>query len=178
VPQVEVTFDIDANGIINVSAKDKATNKEQSIRIEASSGLSEEEIEKMKREAQENEAADQKAKDEAETVNKADSLIFQTEKQMKEYGDKIPEDKKKPIEDALAELKENYEKKDLEAMNASMDKLNEVFQAASQEMYQAQQAEGGAEGAAGAGAQDGEAQGEDEEVTDVDFEEVEDDKKS
>ncbi len=174
-PQIEVTFDIDANGILNVSAKDKATGKEQSIRIEASSGLSDEEIEKMKREAEANADADKQAKEEAEKVNQADALIFQTEKSLSEYGDKIPADKKQPIEEALAELKTAHENKDLAAIDASMAKLNEVFQAASQEMYAAQQEQGGESADSGAasdaGAGDG---GSDEEVTDVDFEEVED----
>jgi molecular chaperone DnaK len=171
VPQIEVTFDIDANGIINVSAKDKATNKEQSIRIEASSGLSEEEIERMKQEAEANAEADRKAKEEIETLNKADSLIFQTEKQLKEYGDKIPAEKKQPIEDALAELKKAHEAKDLAQIEPAMEKLNEAFQAASQDMYNAaQEAGGSAEGAQS-------EEGSDEEVTDVDFEEVKDEEK-
>ena len=166
VPQIEVTFDIDANGIMNISAKDKATGKEQSIKIEASSGLSDDEIAKMKREAEENADADKLAKENADTVNQADSLIFQTEKQMAEYGEKLPADKKEPIETALAELKKAHEAKDLEGMKAGTEKLNTVFQAASQEMY-AQQEQGGAQ--ADAGAEN--AAGEDE-VTDVDFEEV------
>jgi molecular chaperone DnaK len=172
VPQIEVTFDIDANGIMNISAKDKATGKEQSIRIEASSGLSEEEIARMKREAEENADSDKKAKETAETMNQADSLIFQTEKQLKDYGDKLPADKKQPIEDALAELKKAHEAKDVDACKAGIEKLNTVFQAASQEMYNAQQQAGGAEGAEGAGNTSGE-NGSDE-VTDVDFEEVTD----
>lgn len=171
VPQIEVIFDIDANGIMNISAKDKATGKEQSIRIEASSGLSEEEIAKMKREAEENADADKLAKENVDTVNQADSLIFQTEKQLKEYGDKIPEEKKKPIEDALAELKRLHEAKDLEGMKAATEQLNTVFQAASQEMYSAQQEAGATDGAAGDS-----AGGSDDEVTDVDFEEVTDEK--
>ncbi len=171
VPQIEVTFDIDANGIINVSAKDNATGKVQNIRIEASSGLSEEEIEKMKQEAEANADADKKKKEEIDKFNQADSLIFQTEKQLKEYGDKIPADKKQPIEDALAELKTAFEAKDIAGIDSSMEKLNTVFQAASQEMYQAQQ-EGGAQPAGDSNpANEG-----DEEVTDVDFEEVADDK--
>ena len=170
VPQVEVTFDIDANGIINVSAKDKATNKEQSIRIEASSGLSEEEIQKMKQEAEANAESDRKAKEEIEKINQADSLIFQTEKQLKEYGDKIPADKKQPNEDALAELKKAHESKDLAAIDSSMEKLNTVFQAASQEMYQGQQNAGGDQ--AGGDAANATS---DDEVTDVDFEEVNED---
>lgn len=171
-PQIEVIFDIDANGIINVSAKDKATGKEQNIRIEASSGLSDAEIEKMKQEAEANADADKAKMEEAETVNQADSLIFQTEKQLSEYGDKIPADKKAPIEEALAELKTAHESKNLEAMKAGIEKLNTVFQAASQEMYQAQQ-EGGAQPGSDA---EGSASEGDEEVTDVDFEEVTEDK--
>jgi molecular chaperone DnaK len=173
-PQIEVTFDIDANGIMNISAKDKGTGKEQSIKIEASSGLSDEEIERMKNEAEANADADKKKKEEVETINKADSLIFQTERQLKEYGDKIPEDKKKPIEEALAELKTAYEAKEIEKINETSEKLNTVFQAASQDMYNAEN-----QGGQDAGAEDN-AGGEnnaDDEVTDVDFEEVEDDKK-
>jgi molecular chaperone DnaK len=170
-PQIEVSFDIDANGIINVSAKDKATGKEQNIRIEASSGLSEADIEKMKQEAEANADADNKRKEEAEKLNEADSLIFQTEKQLQEYGDKIPADKKQPIEDALAELKTAFEVKDLALIDVSMEKLNTVFQAASQEMYQAQEGND-AQGEATAN------DSQDDEVTDVDFEEVtEEDKK-
>ena len=172
VPQIEVSFDIDANGIINVKATDKATNKEQSIRIEASSGLSEEEINKMKQEAEANADADNKIKEEVEKVNAADSLIFQTEKQLKEYGDKLPEDKKKPIEDALAELKTAHSSKDIPAIDAAMEKLNTVFQAASEEMYKA----GGGDAAAGAQNPNPSAENDsktsDEEVEDVDFEEV------
>ena len=172
VPQIEVSFDIDANGIINVKATDKATNKEQSIRIEASSGLSEEEINKMKQEAEANADADNKIKEEVEKVNAADSLIFQTEKQLKEYGDKLPEDKKKPIEDALAELKTAHSSKDILAIDAAMEKLNTVFQAASEEMYKA----GGGDAAAGAQnpnpSTENDSKTSDEEVEDVDFEEV------
>ena len=176
VPQIEVTFDIDANGILHVNAKDKATGKSQSIRIEASSGLSDDEIAKMKAEAEANAEADKKAKETADKINQADSLIFQTEKQLKEYGDKIPADKKQPIEDALKKLKEAHASKDLAAIDTAMNELNTVFQAASQEMYNASQAQGGAQG----GPQDGpqadagsQSQSKDDgEVTDVDFEEV------
>jgi len=168
VPQIEVTFDIDANGIMHVSAKDKGTGKEQSIKIEASSGLSDAEIEKMKKEAEANADADKKAKETIDKINQADSLIFQTEKQMKEYGDKIPADKKAPIEEALTALKTAHENKDIEAIDAAMEKLNTVFQAASQDMYAGDQAQGGAE--------DAKANAEDE-VTDVDFEEVVEEKK-
>ncbi|MDE7073953.1 MAG: molecular chaperone DnaK [Odoribacter sp.] len=170
VPQIEVTFDIDANGILNVSAKDKATGKEQSIRIEASSGLSDAEIKRMKDEAAANAAADQQEKEKVDTINKADSMIFQTEKQLKEFGDKLPADKKAPIESALQELKEAHKNQDVAAINAAIDKLSTVFQAASQEMYSAQaQQQAGAQDAPNAGQANG---GKDQEVTDVDFEEV------
>ena len=171
VPQVEVIFDIDANGIINVSALDKATNKLQSIRIEASSGLSKEDIEKMKKEAEMNADSDRKAKEEADVVNQADSLIFQVDKQLKEFGDKLPADKKTEIEASLEELKKAHAEKNLDTIKTSMDKLNAVFQAASADMYN------NAGGAADAGAGEQQAGGNDGEVTDVDFEEVKDDKK-
>ncbi|MEN8702779.1 MAG: molecular chaperone DnaK [Polaribacter sp.] len=171
VPQIEVTFDIDANGIIKVSALDKGTNKSHEIRIEASSGLSEEEIEKMRQEAEANADADKAAKETAEKINGADSMIFQTEKQLKEFGDKLSADKKDPIEAALVELKAAHESKDLAQIDAAMEKINEAWKVASEEMYAAQ---GGAEGAAGA-----EAQGQPDvsadqgdNVEDVDFEEV------
>ena len=172
VPQVEVTFDIDANGILNVSAKDKATGKEQRIRIEASSGLSEEEIKRMKDEAAANAESDQKEKEKIDKLNQADSLIFQTEKQLKDLGDKIPADKKAPIEEALAKLKEAHKTQNIEGIDAATEELNTVFQAASQDMYNAQNA-----GAEGAGPQPGAEQGPDnksdeDDVTDVDFEEV------
>jgi len=169
-PQIEVTFDIDANGIMNISAKDKGTGKEQSIKIESSSGLSDEEIARMKKEASENVEADKKRKEEVDTLNQADALIFQTEKQLKEFGDKIPADKKEPIESALAELKTAFESKSLDAIKPAMEKLNTVFQAASQEMYNNTQSGGGEASNEGS-----EASGE-EEVTDVDFEEVDDKK--
>ena len=170
VPQIEVSFDIDANGLIQVKAVDKATNKEQSIRIEASSGLSEEEIEKMKKEAEANADADLKLKEEVEKVNAADSLIFQTEKQLKEYGEKIPEEKKKPIDEALAELKTAHAAKDIATIDTAMEKLNTAFQAASQDMYQA--GNGEASGSAGDEPKADDKGKSDEEVTDVDFEEV------
>ena len=169
VPQIEVTFDIDANGIMNISAKDKGTGKQQSIKIEASSGLSDEEIQRMKAEAEANADADNKRREEAELINKADSLIFQTERQLKEYGDKIPADKKQPIEDALAALKTEFEAKNMANLQPAMDKLNEVFGSASQDMYNAANADGANAGAADQGA--GAAH---DEVTDVDFEEVKD----
>jgi molecular chaperone DnaK len=171
VPQIEVTFDIDANGIMNISAKDKGTGKQQSIKIEASSGLSDEEIQRMKAEAEANADADNKRREEAELVNKADSLIFQTERQLKEYGDKIPADKKQPIEDALAALKTEFEAKNMANLQPAMDKLNEVFSAASQDMYNAANAEGAAASDEGAAQNSGAAH---DEVTDVDFEEVKD----
>ena len=150
VPQIEVSFDIDANGIMNISAKDKGTGKQQSIKIEASSGLSDEEIQRMKAEAEANADDDNKRREEAELINKADSLIFQTERQLKEYGDKIPADKKQPIEDALAALKTEFEAKNMANLQPAMDKLNEVFGSASQDMYNAANADGANAGAADA----------------------------
>jgi molecular chaperone DnaK len=179
VPQIEVAFDIDANGILHVHAKDKATGKSQSIRIEASSGLSEDEIKKMKQEAEANAEADKQAKEKVDKLNQADSLIFQTEKQLKEYGDKIPADKKKPIEDALAKLKEAHKNQDLAAIDTAMNELNAVFSAASQEMYNAAQAQGGQQAGPQGGQEQAQQGGSDKggskddgEVTDVDFEEV------
>ena len=173
VPQIEVTFDIDANGILHVSAKDKGTGKEQSIRIEASSGLSDEEIKKMKDEAEAHAEADKKMKEEVDKLNQADSLVFQTEKQLKEYGDKLPADKKAAIEKAAADLKEAHAKKDLAGIDTHMATLNQMWQEASQHMYQDQGQAGAdpnaAQGQPNAGGQ--QAGGEDE-VTDVDFEEV------
>ena len=175
IPQIEVTFDIDANGIINVGAKDNATGKEQSVKIEASSGLSEDEIEKMKQEAAANEEADKITMERVETINKADSMIFQTEKQLKEFGDKLSDDKKKPIEDALEELKKAYETKDIAVIEPALEKINEAWKVASEEMYKAQaDAQGAPEGGptdAGAGAK-GQAADEGSDVEDVDFEEV------
>ncbi len=170
-PQIEVTFDIDANGILHVHAKDKATNKEQSIRIEASSGLGKDEIEKMKKEAEANADADKLARERVDKLNAADSLIFQTEKSLKEFGDKIPEDKKKPIEDVLARLKDAHKAQDMDACEKLTAELNQVFAAASQEMYAAGQQAQAEQGATGnpSGSADGE-------VTDVDFEEVKDGK--
>ena len=168
-PQIEVTFDIDANGIIQVSAKDKATGKEQNIRIEASSGLSEDEVTRMKQEAEANAEADQQAKERIETLNQADALVFQTEKQLKEFGEKISEGNRGPIDAALEELKKAHSEQDIDGCKAGMEKLNAAFQAASQEMYADQGTEGGApEGAAA----EPQADASDPEVTDVDFEEV------
>ncbi len=180
VPQIEVTFDIDANGILNVSAKDKGTGKSQHIRIEASSGLSEDEIEKMKREAEENAESDKQAKERIDKLNTADALIFQTEKQLKDYGDKLPDDKKKGIETALNSLKEAHKKQDIDAVDKAMEELNKEWQNASAEMYQntqagGQQQTGGAPGDEG-GQDKGKGGNDDGEVTDVDFEEVKDDK--
>lgn len=177
VPQIEVTFDIDANGILHVSAKDKATGKSQQIRIEASSGLSDAEIKKMKAEAEANAESDRKAKEEADKINQADALIFQTDKQLKEFGDKLPADKKAPIETALAELKTAHETRNIAGIDAAMATLNSAWTAASEEMYKATQGQpqdnanaGGADNnqSSGAGSQ---------EATDVDFEEVKDEKK-
>mgnify|MGYP001232319621 CR=1 FL=1 len=169
VPQIEVTFDIDANGIINVSAKDKGTNKEQNIRIEASSGLTEEEIEKMKKEAEANADADKKAKEKVDKLNEADSMVFQTEKQLKEFGDKLSADKKKPIEDALEELKKAHASQDVEQIQPALDKINEAWKAASEEMYKAT-ADAQQNGAATADSPEPSKEGDD--VQDVDFEEV------
>tara|TARA_B100000131_G_scaffold253986_1_gene248150 strand:- start:298 stop:1293 length:996 start_codon:yes stop_codon:yes gene_type:complete len=137
-PQIEVTFDIDANGIIKVSAQDKATGKQQDIRIEASSGLTEEEIEKMKKDAEANAESDKKVKEEVEKLNSADQMIFQTEKQLKEFGEKLSDDKKKPIENALDNLKKAYESKDLSKIDSALEKINEAWKNASEEMYKAQ----------------------------------------
>jgi molecular chaperone DnaK len=164
-PQIEVSFDIDANGIMKVSAKDKATGKEQHINIESSSGLTDEEIQKMRDEAKANEDADKEVKERVDKLNEADQMIFQTEKQIAEFGDKLPADKKEPIEAAIAELKKAHEAEDIAAIETSMEALNQIFQAASQEMYAQSNGED-------AGAQDQEASTDTEDVTDVDFEEV------
>ena len=175
VPQIEVTFDIDANGILKVSAKDKGTGKVQSIRIEASSGLSDDEVKRMKEEAQANAEADKKEKERIDKLNQADSMIFQTEKQLKDLGDKLPADKKAPIETALNKLKEAHKAQDIAGIDAAMAELNSVFQAASQEMYNAQNAQGGAQPGPDFGQQTGGNAGNNKQdggVTDVDFEEV------
>jgi molecular chaperone DnaK len=175
VPQIEVTFDIDANGILSVFAKDKATGKEQKIRIEASSGLSKDEIEKMRKEAELNAETDKKRKEEIDTVNAADSLVFQTEKQLKEYGDKIPADKKAPIEDALAKLKEAVAAKNLADIEAHTKTLNDAWSVASQDLYNATQGDANAAGGAGAGSGadgNGASGNAGDEIQDVDFEEV------
>lgn len=185
VPQIEVTFDIDANGILNVSAKDKGTGKSQQIRIEASSGLSEEEIKKMKAEAEANSEADRKVKEDIDKKNAADAMVFQTEKQLKEFGDKLPADKREAIEAALKDAKEALQKGDAAGIDATQEKLNSAWQAASEELYKAQQAtgagaaEGGDAGASqsaeagnGAGASGGAASSASKGAEDVDFEEV------
>ncbi len=174
-PQIEVTFDIDANGIIKVSASDKATGKSQDIRIEASSGLTDEEIEKMKKEAEVNAEADKAAKEQVDKLNTADQLIFQTENQLKEFGDKLSDEKKKPIEDALKELKTAFEAKDIALIDPALDKINEAWKNASEELYKAQAEAGGQPGASAEPQAEPKAEpskeGEDD-VQDVDFEEV------
>ena len=184
VPQIEVTFDIDANGILKVSAKDKATGKEQAIRIEASSGLSKEEIDRMKAEAEANAEADKKEREKIDKLNQADSMIFQTEQQLNELGDKLPADKKAPIEAALGKLKDAHKAQDIAAIDAAMAELNSAFQAASAEMYAQSGAQGGAQAGQGAGAgagfnggQNGNAGStnngkQDDNIQDADFEEV------
>lgn len=176
VPQIEVSFDIDANGILSVSAKDKGTGKEQSIKIQASTGLSKEEVEKMKKDAKENEAADKAAREKIDKLNTADSLIFQTEKQLKEFGEKIPADKKTTIEGALNKLKDAHKAQDVAGVEAAMTELNTAWQAASEDLYKAQQSQPGAptDNAGNANQQAGD--GQNENVQDVPFEEVKDDK--
>lgn len=169
VPQIEVIFDIDANGLLNVTAKDKGTGKEQKIRIEAGSGLSKDEVEKMKAEAKANEASDKEAREKVDKVNQADSLIFQTEKQFKEFGDKIPADKKGAIEAALTKLKDAHKQQDVAAIDTSMAELNTAWTAASEEIYKAQQ--GATAGAEGAPQQEPQGTAADN-VTDAEFEEV------
>ena len=182
IPQIEVTFDIDANGILNVSAKDKGTGKEQRIRIEASSGLSDEDIRRMREEAKANESSDKAAREKADKVNAADSMIFQTEKQLKEFGDKIPADKKGRIENALTALRDAQKSQDVVAIDSTLAEINAAWQAASEDMYKASQGTGQQAGPQG-GQQDGPSgenqggkqqggNGGDEQVTDVDFEEV------
>jgi molecular chaperone DnaK len=170
IPQIEVVFDIDANGILHVTAKDKATGKSQNIRIEASSGLNEEEIKRMKAEAEANADSDKRMKEEADKINQADSLIFQTEKQLKEYGDKIPVDKKSAIESSFEQLKDAHKNRDLTAIDTAMAALNNAWQAASQDMYNASQQAGAQPGAEAP--QDSQTSGSADNVTDVDFEEV------
>ena len=185
-PQIEVTFDIDANGVLNIVAKDKGTGKEQSIRIESSSGLSDEEIEKMKNAAKEHEEEDKKLREKVEKMNQADGLIFSTKKQLDEYGDKISEDNKKAIEDAIAKLEEVHKAEDLDAIDGAMEEVNKAWTAASQEIYAASQAEGAAAGAEGAQGADAGAEGagssssstdDGDDAVDAEFEVVEDDDK-
>jgi molecular chaperone DnaK len=181
-PQIEVTFDLDANGVLNIMAKDKGTGKEQSIRIESSSGLSDEEIEKMKQAAKDHEEEDKKIREKVEKMNQADGLIFSTKKQLDEYGDKISEDNKKAIEDAVAKLEEVHKAENLEEMDAAMEAVNTAWAGASQEIYAASQAEAEAAGAQGAeGAANGDTQGasdsEDNDAVDADFEVVDEDDK-
>ena len=172
-PQIEVTFEIDANGILNVSAKDKATGKEQSIRIEASSGLTDAEIKRMKDEAAANAAADAKEIERVDKLNQADAVVFQAEKQIAELGDKLPVDRKAAIEGAVAKLKEAHKAQDVDACDAAIKEVEAAIQAAAQDIHNAQQA-GGAGFNPGAGAPNPGAsqQGGDDHVTDVDFEEV------
>ena len=175
IPQIEVIFDIDANGILHVTAKDKATGKSQNIRIEASSGLTDAEIKKMKEEAEANAETDRKVKEETDKVNQADTLIFQSEKQLTEYGDKISADKKEVIQKALSELKDAHKERNITAIDTALASLNNAWQAASEEMYKStQQAEGPKADGSGASQQENKTDGE---VTDVDFEEVKDEKK-
>ena len=172
VPQIEVIFDIDANGILHVTAKDKGTNKEQKIRIEAGSGLSKEEVEKMKAEAKANEASDKLEREKVEKLNQADSLIFQSEKQLKEYGDKIPQDKKAPIENALNKLREAHKSGDINLIDPAVTELNNAWTAASEEMYKSTQGEPGAQSGPGAQSQAGPQNNAGENVQDAEFEEV------
>jgi len=175
IPQIEVTFDIDANGILHVSAKDRGTGKEQRIRIEASSGLSDDEIRRMREEAKANENADKTAREMADKINAADSMIFQTEKQLKEFGDKIPADKRGRIETALSSLREAHKNRDVAAIDSTLAEINAAWQAASEDMYKASQGAGqqaGPQGGQTGGDTSGGKQGGEEQVTDVDFEEV------
>jgi molecular chaperone DnaK len=169
VPQVEVTFDIDANGILHVTAKDKGTGKQQNIRIEAGSGLSKEEIERMKNEAKVNEEADKLVRERVEKLNMADGLVFNTEKQLKEYGDKIPADKKQAIEEAVSRLKEAHKSEDMAGMDSAMETLNAAWQAASEHIYNAG---GGAEGGQPDGGQQQASGNNDSNVADAEYEEV------
>jgi molecular chaperone DnaK len=172
-PQIEVTFDIDANGILHVTARDKGTGKSQNIRIEASSGLTDSEIQRMRDEAKANEETDRKERERVDKVNSADTMIFQTEKQLKEYGDKIPAEKKQAIERALSELKAAHQSQDVAGIDNALNNLNSAWQAASQDMYQASQQQQQPPQDQGPGSQgDQKSSGKDDEVTDVDFEEV------
>ena len=179
IPQIEVTFDIDANGILHVTAKDRGTGKEQRIRIEASSGLSDDEIRRMREEAKANEEADAKAREKIDKINAADSMIFSTEKQLKEFGDKLPSDKKAEIENALAKLKEAHKNQDISAIDTALASLNSVWQTASEEMYKTAQntasgdtSQQSHEHTGGQHHGGGDTKSGNDEVTDVDFEEV------
>jgi molecular chaperone DnaK len=176
IPQIEVTFDIDSNGILHVSAKDKATGKSQSIRIEASSGLTDTEIQRMKDEASSNAENDRKERERADKLNAADGLIFQTEKQLKDYGDKLPADKKSEIESALEQLRNAHRSKDLDSIDNAMNKLNGIWQTASEEMYKNTQSQAGQQPNEQQTSGNQSKSGGDDEVTDVDFEEVDDKK--
>jgi molecular chaperone DnaK len=177
-PQIEVTFDIDANGILHVSAKDKGTGKEQKIRIEASSGLTDAEIQRMKQEAQANADTDKKAKETVEKINQADSMIFQTEKQLKEYGEKLSDGNKSAVNNALEGLKEAHKNKDLAGIDNALNTLNAAWQAAASEMYASTGPQGtpGPDASAGAGSQNG-GSTDGNNVSDVEYEEVNDSKK-
>jgi len=172
IPQIEVTFDIDANGILNVTAKDKGTGKEQRIRIEASSGLSDDEIKRMREEAKVYAETDLKAREKADKVNSADSMIFSTEKQLREFGDKLPSDKKSSIENALAKLKEAHKTQDVVEIDKAMAELNTIWQSASEEMYKTAQNTGQTTSQSEPGQDQQKSQSGNDEVTDVDFEEV------
>jgi molecular chaperone DnaK len=179
VPQIEVTFDIDANGVLDIKAKDKGTGKEQSIRIEASSGLSDEEIEKMKQAAKDHEEEDKKIREKVEKMNQADGLIFSTKKQLDEYGDKISDDNKSAIEDAIAKLEEAHKAENLDEIDTAMEAVNQAWAAASQEIYAASQEEAAAQGAAGAEANGEQASADDassetDDAVDADYEVVDD----
>jgi len=177
VPQIEVSFDIDANGILSVGAKDKGTGKEQSIRIEASTGLSKEEVERMKAEAAANSESDKLAREKVEKLNEADNLIFQTEKQIKEFGDKLPADKKPELESALSTLKDAHKSQDISSIDAAITSLNAIWQAATQEMYQSGQAGDPNVGQdPNVGGQSGNTSNNNGDVTDVEYEEVNDKK--
>ena len=177
VPQVEVTFDIDANGILNVSAKDKGTGKEQTIKIQASTGLSKEEVEKMKNDARANEASDKEAREKVDKLNAADSLVFQTEKQLKEFGEKVPADKKATIESALTRLKDAHKNQDIAGIDTAMNELNTAWQAASEDLYKAQQPQPGAPNEGNMNGDGSNASAPDDSVQDVPYEEVKDEKK-
>jgi molecular chaperone DnaK len=172
IPQIEVSFDIDANGILHVTAKDRGTGKEQRIRIEASSGLTDDEIKRMRDEAKANEESDKKTKERIEKINTADSMIFTTEKQLKEFGDKLPADKKPAIENALAKLKDAHKSQDVDAIDKALAELNAVWQTASEEMYKTAQNTGGQTTQQPGPDQSQNTKSGNDEVTDVDFEEV------